>query len=154
MYTLFKDYCNSQPKISIRPIDKRTGKIYTRIQFTTYSLPCFNEFYFLFYPNNKKIIPLNIEELLTPLGLAYWICDDRTFNKKHKYIRLATNSYTFDEINLLLKTFKNKFNFNCYAIKESTGYVITISSRSILDLQLLLKPIMPYMMIHKMGVIL
>jgi hypothetical protein len=85
------------------------------------------------------------------LGLAYWISDDGTFNKKHKYIRLATNSYTFDEVNLLLKTLKNKLNLNCYAIKEPKGYVITISSTSILDLQLLLKPIMPPMMMHKIG---
>jgi hypothetical protein len=71
LYDLFKDYCNSGPKIGERLPDKRTGKIYTRVYFVTYSLPCFNEFHKMFYPKGKKIVPLNIEELLTPLGLAY-----------------------------------------------------------------------------------
>ncbi|KAG0122975.1 homing endonuclease, partial [Tuber indicum] len=71
LYDLFKSYCGSEPKISNRLPDKRTGKIYTRIVFLTYSLPCFNEIYLSFYLKGKKIIPLNIGELLTPTGLAY-----------------------------------------------------------------------------------
>ena len=151
LYDLFKDYCNSKPKISNRLPDKRTNKVYSRIRFVTYSLPCFNEFHKLFYLNNKKVIPLNIEELLTPLGLTYWICDDGTFCKKHKYIRIATNSYTLEEINLLLRVLNKKFYFNYYAIKDSKGYVITISSRSIYNMQQLLIPIFPNMMKYKIG---
>jgi hypothetical protein len=56
---------------SSRLVDKRTGNIYKRIQFVTYCLPCFNELYLAFYPEGKKRIPINIGELLTPLGLAY-----------------------------------------------------------------------------------
>lgn len=47
LYDLFKDYCSSEPKITDRQPDKRTGKVYTRIQFVTNSLPCFNERSFL-----------------------------------------------------------------------------------------------------------
>jgi hypothetical protein len=71
LYCLFKDYCSSDPKITDRQPDKRTGKVYTRIQFVTYSLPCFNEIYLLFYPYGKKLVPSNIGEYLTPIGLAY-----------------------------------------------------------------------------------
>jgi hypothetical protein len=73
LYDLFKSYCNLEPTTSNRLPDKRTGKIYTRITFITYSLPCFNEIYCLFYlkEGGKKIVPLNIGELLTPIGLAY-----------------------------------------------------------------------------------
>ena len=49
LYSLFSSFCLSEPKLSQRIPDKRTGKIYSRIQFVTLSLPCFNEFYFLFY---------------------------------------------------------------------------------------------------------
>jgi len=59
------------PKIDNRLPDKRTGNVYTRVRFNTYSLPCFQELYNLFYPSGKKIVPLNIGELLTPMGLAY-----------------------------------------------------------------------------------
>jgi len=71
LYDIFKSYCNSEPKASNRLPDKRTGVVYTRIQFITLCLPCFNELYACFYPNGKKKVPLNIGELLMPLGLAY-----------------------------------------------------------------------------------
>lgn len=39
-------------------------------------LPCFNEFRELFYKSVKKIIPVNIYDLLISIGLAFWIMDD------------------------------------------------------------------------------
>ena len=79
LYKLYKRYCLSalriKTKISNR-LDKRTGKVHSSIRFSTYSLPCFNELYDLFYQNGLKIVPLNIADLLTPLGLAYWVFDD------------------------------------------------------------------------------
>jgi hypothetical protein len=42
LFELFQNYCPSSPKITNRLPDKRTGKIYSRISFNTYSLPCFN----------------------------------------------------------------------------------------------------------------
>jgi LAGLIDADG DNA endonuclease family len=40
------------------------------------TIPIFNEFRDLFYPNGIKIVPKNIEDLLTVTGLAYWAMDD------------------------------------------------------------------------------
>jgi len=71
LFKLFSDYCSSAPKIHNPAPDRRTGKVYSYAHFKTYSLVCFNEFYNLFYPAGKKVVPTNIEELLTPLGLAY-----------------------------------------------------------------------------------
>jgi len=52
-------------------VDNRTKKTYSAISFTTMQLPCFNEYRVLFYDLNKKIVPENIRELLTPRGLAF-----------------------------------------------------------------------------------
>lgn len=90
LYNLFAGYCNSAPNISDRLPDKRTNKIYTRIQFVTYSLPCFNYLYDLFYFEGKKFVPLNIEEHFTALSLAYWLCDDGYYDKKNKRVIFAT----------------------------------------------------------------
>jgi LAGLIDADG DNA endonuclease family protein len=76
LYGLFSHYCPSPPKIVEGLPDIRTGKIYFSIVFQTYTLPCFIELYNSFYIKGKKIIPLNIEDLLTPISLAYWIADD------------------------------------------------------------------------------
>lgn len=81
LYKLFGAFCGMVPKTPTRAPDKRTGEIYDTVIFYTYSLPCFLEFYNLFYPDGKKIVPLNIGSLLTPLGLAYWISDDGSWDK-------------------------------------------------------------------------
>lgn len=75
-YKLFEKYCPANPRISIRPPNKITGIIHSSIWFRTYTLACFHELYNLFYPAGQKIVPLNIAELVNPLSLAYWLCDD------------------------------------------------------------------------------
>ena len=151
LYELFEIYCRSAPKISNRLPDKRTGNIYTRIQFSTYTLPCFNEFYNLFYPKGIKIIPNIIGELLTPLSLAYWICDDGGWIKRDKIVKISTNSFTLAEVNLLVEVLNNKFHLKCYVSKHTSGYVITIPSYSISVLQELLALHIPSMMRYKIG---
>ena len=71
LYEIFKDYCPSAPKITNSLPHYKTGKIYSSILFSTFTLPCFNELYNLFYISGKKVIPSIIGELLTPLALAY-----------------------------------------------------------------------------------
>jgi hypothetical protein len=73
LYSLFKDYCGSEPKIMSR-FDSRPNKnkTYSSIKFQTLSLPCFNKYKELFYNSEGvKIIPSELEDLLTPISLAY-----------------------------------------------------------------------------------
>jgi len=149
LYDLFKSYCQSAPKISNRLPDKRTGKIYTRVTFTTCALPCFNELYDLFYPEGKKGIPGNIGDLLMPLGLVYWICDDGYWHGNGTI--LCTNSYTLEEVNILVKVLTEKFNLKCSIFKQNADFLIRISSESVPELQNLLSSHMPSMMKHKIG---
>jgi LAGLIDADG DNA endonuclease family len=151
LYELLKMYCGTGPKISNRLPDKRTGKIYTRIKFQTYTLPCFTELYNIFYPDGKKIIPLNIGSLLTPLGLAYWIADDGGLCQTSKRLILSTNSYTLEEVKILVSVLNNKWNLNCYVNNHACGYRILIPKKSLPILQTLLKDIMPAMMLFKLG---
>lgn len=71
LYDLFQDYCSKSPKKCNTLPDKRTRKIYTYLVFYTYSLPCLVPLYEQFFVEGKKIVPANIGELLTPLGLCY-----------------------------------------------------------------------------------
>jgi hypothetical protein len=151
LYKLFESYCLTGPKVSNLLPDKRTGKIYSRVRFKTYSLPCFNELHDLFYPLGKKIVPLNIGELLTALALAYLICDDGSWNKTYRRVVLCTNSFTLEEVELLIEALNKNFNLRCYKCRQGTGYIIIIPSYSIPRLQSLLAPHMPTMMRHKIG---
>ena len=76
LFELFSSYGNMETPKHYEFFDKKTDKVYTSIGFHTYSLLCFNNYYKLFYVKETKIIPHNIGELLTPIGLAYWAIDD------------------------------------------------------------------------------
>jgi len=149
LYELFNTYCPSAPKIFRSLPDIRTGKIYSSISFTTYTLPCFNELYNLFYLSGKKVIPKNIGELLTPLSLVYWISDDGSWNKVQRYVSLSTDSFTLEEVELLIEVLNKKFNLSCYKIRNGPAYKIIIPSYSIKILQKILLPHMPPMMRYR-----
>jgi hypothetical protein len=147
LYDLFSSYTNSSPVITTAAPDLRTGNIYKSVIFNTYSLPCFNKWFDLFYDKGKKIVPLNIGEFLTPLSLAYWICDDGYFLKNG--VHLCTDSFTSEEVKILVKTLDEKFGFKCTINSRNDGF--RISSKSTSDLQKVLASIMPRMMLYKIG---
>jgi hypothetical protein len=51
--------------------NKKRGIITQSLYFRTLSMPCLNYYYELFYKDNKKRVPNNLDELLTERGLAY-----------------------------------------------------------------------------------
>nr|QVG61555.1 hypothetical protein [Rhizoctonia sp.] len=151
LYEIFKSHCPSAPKIHVSLPHPKTGKNYSSILFTTYTLACFNELYNSFYLDGKKIIPVNIAELLTPLSLAYWISDDGSWNKPGRYTTLCTDSFTLEEVEHLIEVLNKKFNLKCYKIRQGVRWRIIIPSYSIPALQNLLAPHIPPMMRHKIG---
>jgi hypothetical protein len=69
-YDMFKDFYQTKPKIVTR-FDKRTNQNFTHIKFKTLTSPLFNYYHTLFYHNNNKIIPINLNKILTAKSLAY-----------------------------------------------------------------------------------
>ena len=87
--------------------DTKTGKTRQNISFTTLALPCFNEFYGLFYANGIKIVPTNIANYITPVSLAYWrrrLPDDggcqSTRSGWRQIMAPKPNAFTKDDLNL------------------------------------------------------
>lgn len=151
LYSIFKVFTASGPRLSGNGIHPKNGKSYISVVFYTYSLLCFNELYDLFYVSSKKVVPNNIFDLLTPLSLAYWIADDGCWNKVGKYVTLCTDSFTLDEVLLLIEVLNTKFNLNSYKVKCGNGFRIIIPAYSIVALRELLGSQMPPMMKYKIG---
>nr|QWC53684.1 LAGLIDADG homing endonuclease [Rhizoctonia solani] len=151
LYKKFQDFCSQGPKLLIPKPDIRTGKVHRSIWFNTLSLPCFNELYELFYPAGGKIVPSTIGELLTPLGLCYWIADDGCFCLRDKVVILCTDGFTLEEVETLVGVLTNKFGLICTINKSKNNFRIRISTKSMPVLQNLLKDLMPSMMKHKIG---
>ena len=97
MYLLFKPLINMDPSILERKPDKRTGLIYKSIYFLTLRFSCLNEYYEIFYKDRVKIIPNNLDKLLTPIGLAYWIMDDGG-KSSYGHTVLHTRSFTLKDV--------------------------------------------------------
>ena len=104
---LFKPYLSKDFKLKTKSfVDKRTKNSYSSVNFATLSLPCFNYYKNLFYnSDNFKIVPSNIQDLLTPRGLAYWIMDDGSLQNKGLHL----NTYGFYQ--------PRSFKFKKYLIK-------------------------------------
>lgn len=134
------EYCNKilpQPKTRLGK-----GGIVRRIsRFSTWTYSSFNWIQELWYVDGIKKVPENIGEYLTPVALAIWIMDDGS--KSNKGLKLATNSFTFSDCNLLVKVLNE--NFQLKSSVQSAGvenqYVIYIWKES---MPILRKIVLPF----------
>ena len=109
LYGLFKGFVNQE--LNYGKIGKdgvKGNKPRVQIKFATLSLPCLNYYYELFYQNKKKIIPKEIEGLLTYVSLSYWIMDDGSHTSSDG-IRLSTEGYKEPELRLLVEAMRRRF---------------------------------------------
>ena len=155
IYNLFKPYINEEFKIKPRSfVNKITNKSYSSVYFATLTLPCFNYYRNLFYnKDNKKIVPLNINQLLTPRGLAYWIMDDGSL--QNKGLHLSTYGFTLEDVNLLKSTLENlfapEFLIKCTLHNHKKGYRIYIWEESMNKIRDRISPYMHKDMLYKIN---
>jgi hypothetical protein len=154
LYSLFKLYVRTGPKEVVRKSSKLTGLIHTDIQFSTLKYPFFNWLRGEFYVDNIKVVPKNMPNYLTSVGLAHWIMDDCSYNKHKGHIILCTDSYTKEDVLFLISILKDKFNLSCGLVKRTeTSYRIRINKSSIPQLIVLVKPYFIPSMYYKLGII-
>ena len=139
-------YSPNLPKLRER-FDKRTQKIYQTWHFSTLSLPYFTKYFDLFYVNNKKCIPSNIENRLNSRALAYWImCDGYKYNRG---VALATNNFSLTDNELLINALNKNFNFNFKLINDHGQPTIYIPFENVTNLQILVIPFMHSSLLYK-----
>jgi ubiquinol-cytochrome c reductase cytochrome b subunit len=99
-----------------------------------------------------KIIPLNIEEYLTPLALAIWFMDDGS--KIGKGAKIATNCFTYNEIIFLSEVLYKKYNIKTSVISSgiNKGYTLYISTTSMSIFIKLIKPFMLPSLYYKLNI--
>lgn len=131
IYDLFKDYCGAVPfNTSFYDTRPNRMKLYLSVKFNTLSIPCFNIFRELFYNSSGvKCIPSNLGEYFTARSLAYWFMDDGYKALNGYYF--CTESFSENDINLLLALLRTKFNLICSVHKTTNGPRIYINKKSI-----------------------
>jgi hypothetical protein len=144
-YEILKELCDSGPTYS-EVFDPRTEKTYNRYTFNTLTLSELNFYGQLFYKkeNDKwvKHVPSNIELFLTPTALAYWYMDDGALKwaGKSNAVRLCTDSFSEEEVNILKNALTSKFNLQTSLQKKNDIKRISISEGSYNQLKDLILP--------------
>ena len=110
IYEVFKDFTRTPPKERTQQ-RLPTSEVKSTFYFSTISHEYIQQYRSLFYPEGKKVIPLNIEDYLTPRALAYWFMDDGSFVSAAAK-KIATCGFSFEENNLLVSALKNKYNID------------------------------------------
>ena len=153
-YLASRGYCNNaKPKLQIRIRQK--GKVFYQYRVNSYTFSSFNWIHEMFYKlvDNKyiKIIPLNIEEYLTPLALAIWFMDDGS--SLGKGVRIATNCFTLEEVNFLCNVLKSKYNIIATPNKcgKDKGHIIYIHVNSMKIFTNIVKPYLLPSLYYKLG---
>jgi len=144
LFLKFSHFCQGYPKLDTTKIN---GKTFTGIYFSTRVYPCFTEWHNMFYKNNKKIVPLELYNLLDYEALAYWIMGDGT--KSGTGIVLQTQSFTVKECVFIISVLMHKFDLNCNIFMQRNQPTIYINSKSIKKIQDKLIPYFPISIRYK-----
>jgi len=157
-YLSIRGYCHTQkPKLHKRI---KKGEIVYHYRINSYTFSSFNWIHDMFYKfktindiqTKIKIIPLNIEEYLTPLALAIWFMDDGS--KIGKGAKITTNCFTYNEILFLSEVLNKKYNIKSSIISGgiNKGYSLYISTTSMSIFIEIIKPFMLPSLYYKLNI--
>jgi len=90
---------------------KKTNIKPTQYWFSSRQLPFLSKIHNLWYTKingkKKKILPQNIEKLLTPISIAHWIMGDGYFT--YNTVQICTDNFSLKEVNKLIEVLYKKF---------------------------------------------
>lgn len=119
-------------------------------RFRTIAHPDITELHEIFYRDGKKIVPLDIVELLDhPIGLAVWFMDDGGLSSAKSAVTLSTHSFTEAENNLLIDCLKTNFKLQANLNWDGKGFRLYIPVRAITRFKALVNPYILPMMKYK-----
>lgn len=125
----------------------KRGKIFYSLSFQTRQLECLLEIFNLFYNVVKgkpiKTVKPDLIHYIDYIVLAHWIQGDGS--KLNQGITLCTNSFSLEEVVLLINILIIKFNINPTIHKDNKNYRIYIKKS---DLDKIRPHILPYFEKH------
>lgn len=152
-FEILRDLCKTEPK--------QKDEKYPVIYFNSVGSTELHTLLSKFKCDGIRRVPSDIKDILTPIALTYWFCDDGTssyvtltdrLKTVNSNITLCTDRYTMDEVNLLIDALSYKFNIKS-SIKSSPSmngririYIGTKYSQKFFDI---VEPFIPKIMEYK-----
>lgn len=141
LYSKFKEFVNTPPKIRINGFNR------TSYRFTTRSILALNEYYNDFYTTaGKKTIPKNIR--LDSLSLAVWFMDDGS--KSRNAVYLNTQQFKLCDQEFLINLLEETFNFKVTLNKDKSYFRLRLSCDSTKSFCTLVSPLLVSSMRYKL----
>ncbi len=138
LYKEFRNWVRSKPKTRKVSV---WGKLRKNYRFSTYGHRILGEFRNKFYKGKKKIVPNDLENNITALGLAVWFMDDGSIkSSRHKGIFFNTQGFNEEDVRKLQGMLKNKFRINSTTRREKNGKQIYLGGKFGEKFILLVKP--------------
>lgn len=111
----------------VNKFDKRSGRKYQQAWIVIRSQKALLPYYYSFYNDSKKTFSKDMLYKIDPLGLAIWYMDDgspsyTTYGSLCGFL-FATMCFSDEEINLIKKFFKEKFNLETTIHKDRSIYI-------------------------------
>lgn len=137
---------------------KTESKEPTQYWFSTKRLPAITNLYQLWYKQIEgkfiKVLPFNIEDLLTPIALAHWIMGDGYFTDGS--LKICTDNFTKEEVLRLIEVLQVKYDIKATINKRTNSggavkWRIRISKLSMDKLVSLVRPYIISEMLYKLG---
>lgn len=131
----------------------------TQYWFSTRCLPAISQLHSVWYKHVDnayvKIVPSNIKDLLSAIGLAHWIMGDGYF--AGNVVNICTDNFTKEEVLILIKALNDKFGIKATINKRTNpnGKVvwrIRVSKNSMANLINISKPYFIPEMLYKLGI--
>lgn len=111
----------------------------------------------MYYIYNKlgkriKIVPLDIEDYLTPVALAFLVMSDGCFIKTKHIIKISTNSFTKAEVQLLGNAIFNNFGIEMTVTRaRKEEYLLIVRKSQVTKFQQIVKAYMIPSLIYRIG---
>jgi len=126
-YEIFKNIVIASPKKIVWKDRKRNINCVSWY-FHTLTSKELGKLHLLFYRKNRKILPDNLCNLLTPISLAVWTMDDGDNDKDS--IRYNTQSFSYKDQKSLIKLLKEKYQLESNLNKDRNNYRLRIKKSS------------------------
>ena len=150
-YKVFKNFTLSEPRIHKR---MSYGSVRENHCFSTVSHGSLRFYGQQFYQNNKKVMPVMISKILTPLALAVWFMDDGSIkSKQHRALVIHSQSFNKKDLEKVIEILNKKYKIKSVLRKrkDGNGYVLYLLSETINVFVDLVKEFILPSMKYKLG---
>lgn len=94
----------------------------------------------------KKVVPVNISEIITSVSLAYWLMDDGSWCGNG--IHFNSNNFSEQEVLKLITILKTKFNLKASLHSRNRIYIQATSVDNLINL---VRPYIHFSMMYKIN---